>query len=209
MRHGGRRSGEALTAEPSWTVIAKCDRKTKDLTHYLCSIQFCTAHAGNSRIQDKCWLWILAHTYSTSGLCRRPDFGQKMVACSNDDCPISHEWFHYGCVGLSEDWLQNEVTQHFLVALITIWYVVFKKSQSFPCPTVRLVLLHVPGPLEFLHLQGPLEAPSSRFISDGIRCYRLERPIIIIRRKTRKEINSYFLVDEYLMVTSQRTKSIA
>lgn len=33
-------------------------------------------------------------------LCRRVSFG-AMVGCEADDCPI--EWFHYGCVGLTEE----------------------------------------------------------------------------------------------------------
>lgn len=31
--------------------------------------------------------------------CQRPSYGE-MVACDNTDCAI--EWFHYGCVGLTE-----------------------------------------------------------------------------------------------------------
>lgn len=37
--------------------------------------------------------------------CRQPAFG-KMVACDNPDCP--YEWFHYGCIGLTEDPDANE-----------------------------------------------------------------------------------------------------
>lgn len=33
-------------------------------------------------------------------LCQRISFGE-MIACDNDDCPI--EWFHYGCVGITEE----------------------------------------------------------------------------------------------------------
>eukprot|EP00887_Chlorella_sp_A99_P004807 scaffold4.g4807.t1 len=32
--------------------------------------------------------------------CQRISFGE-MIACDNDDCPI--EWFHYGCVGITEE----------------------------------------------------------------------------------------------------------
>ena len=32
--------------------------------------------------------------------CRRVSFGQ-MVGCDNDDCLT--EWFHFGCVGLTEE----------------------------------------------------------------------------------------------------------
>ena len=32
--------------------------------------------------------------------CRRVSFGQ-MVGCDNEDCLI--EWFHFGCVGLTEE----------------------------------------------------------------------------------------------------------
>jgi inhibitor of growth protein 4 len=37
-------------------------------------------------------------------ICRRVSFGE-MIACDNDDCPI--EWFHYGCVGFTDNKIPN------------------------------------------------------------------------------------------------------
>eukprot|EP00049_Salpingoeca_infusionum_P004267 m.76364 g.76364 ORF g.76364 m.76364 type:complete len:237 (-) comp12485_c0_seq7:367-1077(-) len=33
-------------------------------------------------------------------ICKQPSYG-SMIACDNDTCPI--EWFHYSCVGLTEE----------------------------------------------------------------------------------------------------------
>lgn len=31
-------------------------------------------------------------------ICRKPENGQKMIACENEDC--KHQWYHFDCVGL-------------------------------------------------------------------------------------------------------------
>ena len=32
--------------------------------------------------------------------CKLEDWVDNMVGCDNDSCPV--QWFHYGCVGLTE-----------------------------------------------------------------------------------------------------------
>ncbi|KAM4747171.1 inhibitor of growth protein 3 isoform 2-T2 [Rhinophrynus dorsalis] len=99
-RSGGRKSkskssSQQSSSSSSSSSLSSCSSSSA-LAHELSHQQAAAIPESDSNSQVD---WTYDPNEPRYCICNQVSYGE-MVGCDNQDCPI--EWFHYGCVGLSE-----------------------------------------------------------------------------------------------------------